>query len=104
MGPSRFKCDAGGGATVPTRESRDDADLGATVHRGLRGPAPDGARTTRIRNEVPLDLARPIREFQQEPTNLLVGRGGGGIVLFNQALHAEVSKGFGDVSTVGVRT
>ena len=33
------KSDGGGGATVPTRESRDIADLGATAHRGLRGPA-----------------------------------------------------------------
>ena len=33
------KSDAGGGATVPMRESGDNADLGATAHRGLRGPA-----------------------------------------------------------------
>ena len=75
------KSDGDGGATVPTWASRDHADLGATVHRGLRGPAQDGERTTRIHDEVPLDIARPIRGFQQEPTNLLVRRGGGGMVL-----------------------
>ena len=70
------KSDAGGGTTVPTRESRDNAGLGETAHRGLRGPAQDWAWTTRIHYGVPLDIARPIRGFQEEPTNLLVGSGG----------------------------
>ena len=30
------RSDAGDGTTVPTRESPDHADLGATVYRGLR--------------------------------------------------------------------
>ena len=97
------KSDAGGGATVPMRESRDNADLDATAHRGLCGPAQDGAGTTRIHNGVPLDIARPIRGFQQKPTSPLVGRGGGGMVHRNRALHADVSRGFGDVSAVDVR-
>ena len=104
MGPSRVRnLTWAAGATVLTRESGDNADLGATAHRGLRGPAQDGAGTTRIHHGVPLDIAGPIRGFQQEPTNLLVGRGGGGMVLRNRALHADVSKGFGDVSAVDVR-
>ena len=59
-----LKSDAGSGATVSTRELRDNADLGATVHRLLRGPAQDGARTTRIHTGGPLDIERPIRGFQ----------------------------------------
>ena len=55
--------DAGGGATVSKRELQDNADMGTTAHRGLRGPAQDGAGTTRIHNGVPLDIAPPIRGF-----------------------------------------
>ena len=41
-----LKSDTGGGATVTTRESQDNADPGATAHLDLRGPAQDGAGTT----------------------------------------------------------
>ena len=36
---ARWRSNSVGGTTVLTRESRDNTDLGATVHRGLRGPA-----------------------------------------------------------------
>ena len=72
------KSDASGGATVPTRESRDNADLGATAHRGQRGPSQDGAGTTRIYNGVPLDIARPIRGLSKNRLiSLSVGEGEG---------------------------
>ena len=51
-----------------------------------------------------MDIARLMRGFHQEPTNLLVDRGGGGMVFRNRALHADISRGFGDVSAVDVRT
>ena len=54
------KSDAGGGSTVPARESGVNGDQGATAHHGLHAPAQDGAGTTQIHNRVPLDIAGPI--------------------------------------------